>query len=195
MRAIVPKVTFDLPAELAAKVRRYASASLADYTRSAWRRKYLVVAGVVLGLVAGMLLLPRILPSNAKYLASVQMDVRPVNLSDASERQGDDWGARPVGLTVLQPLPQRRGHLDQRGVQVPASHELVGQARVMAAWRGDHIPAAAAPVHMLQPGGVGVAEAGGGQVVVPAAPAGAHQRPRTLQAMLGRERPDGLHAF
>jgi len=72
-----------------------ASATLADYTRSAWRRKWVVIAGVLLGLLAGGLLLPRVLPSNAKYLASVQMDVRPVNLSDASERQGDR-SAAPV---------------------------------------------------------------------------------------------------
>ncbi|HEV8649335.1 MAG TPA: CpsD/CapB family tyrosine-protein kinase [Actinomycetes bacterium] len=78
-----------------------ASASLADYTRSAWRRKYLVTAGVLLGLVAGLLLLPRILPSNAKYLASVQMDVRSVNLSDAGDRQVDR-GATPVLVPDVQ---------------------------------------------------------------------------------------------
>jgi len=65
------------------------SATLANYTRSAWRRKLLVVGGVVLGLLAGTFLLPRILPSSAKYLASVQMDVRSVDLSGTSLRQGD----------------------------------------------------------------------------------------------------------
>jgi len=78
-----------------------ASASLADYTRSAWRRRYVVVASVVLGLLAGMLLLPRTLPSNAKNLASVQMDVRSANLSDAGGRQLDR-GATPVLVPDVQ---------------------------------------------------------------------------------------------
>jgi capsular exopolysaccharide synthesis family protein len=78
-----------------------ASASLADYTRSAWRRKYVVIAGVVLGLLAGLLLLPRVLPSNARYLASVQMDVRSVNLSDTGDRPLDR-GATPVLVPDVQ---------------------------------------------------------------------------------------------
>ena len=49
--------------------------------------------------------------------------------------------------------------------------------------------------HASKPCGPGVAEAGGGQVVVPATPTGADQRPRTLQAMGGGQRLDGVGAF
>ena len=47
---------------------------------------------------------------------------------------------------------------------------------------------------MGQPGRRDIAEAGRGQVVVPAIPAGPDQRPRTLQALLGRELLDDLGA-
>jgi hypothetical protein len=62
------------------------------------------------------------------------------------QRQGDDRRGRPLDLPVLQPLPQCRRHLTQRSLQGPARHELVGAAGSMAAWRGDHVAAAAAPV-------------------------------------------------
>jgi hypothetical protein len=48
---------------------------------------------------------------------------------------------------------------------------------------------------MLQSSGAGVAEAGRGQVVVPATPAGADQGPRAVQAMGGSEVSDGLFPF
>jgi hypothetical protein len=52
--------------------------------------------------------------------------------------------------------------------------------------------APAPPIHTPQPLRLGVAEAGGGQVVVPATPAGTDQRPGALQAMSGGEFSDGL---
>jgi hypothetical protein len=47
---------------------------------------------------------------------------------------------------------------------------------------------------MLKIPRLNVAEAGGDQVVVPATPTGADQRPRALEAVCGREFSDGLGA-
>jgi len=64
---------------------------------------------------------------------------------------------------------------------------------VAAGW-GDHIATVAAPVHMVQPSRLDVAEAGGGEVVVPAPAAGPDQRPGADQAMGGGQGPDGVDA-
>jgi hypothetical protein len=85
----------------------------------------------------------------------------------AGGRYGDDWGGWPVGLPVLQPLQEGGRHRDEWGSKVTAGHELVAQPAVVAAWGGDHIPAATSPIDMRQPTGLVVAEAGGGQVDAP----------------------------
>jgi capsular exopolysaccharide synthesis family protein len=101
------------------------TASLADYTRSAWRRRYVVAGGVLLGLLAGLLLLPRILPTNARYLASVQMDVRPITLSDAGSRQADR-GATPVLVPDVQAV---QAVIDDLGPAAARLRPLKGQPR------------------------------------------------------------------
>src|SRR5206468_6702230 len=50
------------------------------------------------------------------------------------------------------------------------------------------------PVHMLEVPRAGVAEAGGSQVEMPTTSAGADQRPRAHQAVLGCEFSDGVDA-
>jgi hypothetical protein len=59
---------------------------------------------------------------------------------------------------------------------------------------GDHIAATTPPVHIGQALRLDVAEAGWGQVVVPAAPAGPDQRPKAVQATGGGQLLDGLCA-
>jgi hypothetical protein len=110
-----------------------------------------------------------------------------------AHRQGHARGGRPVEL-ALQPLQQCCWHLGRRGGQVAAGNPLVAVARGVAAGWSDDIPATAAPVHLLEAAGAGVAQAGGGQVVVPTAATGTDQRPRALEAMLGGERADGVVA-
>jgi hypothetical protein len=62
---------------------------------------------------------------------------------------------------------QHRGDLGHGHVQVAASDPPVGVAGGMTAGWCDHIAAPAPPVHMLQSHGMGVAEAGRGQVDAP----------------------------
>jgi hypothetical protein len=100
----------------------------------------------------------------------------------------------PLELPGLQPLEHHRWNLAGWGVQVAARGPLVGVAAGVAAGWGDHIAATPAPVHMLQPMWMDVAQAGGGQIEVPAATAGADQRPRALQAIGGGQFPDGVGA-
>jgi hypothetical protein len=64
----------------------------------------------------------------------------------------------------------------------------------MAAGWGDHIATPAAPVDMRQTLRVDVAQPGRGQVEMPAATAGADERPRAVQAMLGGQGSNGLFA-
>jgi hypothetical protein len=72
-----------------------------------------------------------------------------------------NWASWPLWRSVLQPLQQHRGDLGYRHTQVAAGGPLVGLAGGVAAGWGDHIATLAAPVDMLQPGRVDVAEAGG----------------------------------
>ena len=97
-------------------------------------------------------------------------------------------------LAGLQPLEQHRGTWPGGVSRSRPASPLVGVAGGVAAGWGDHIAAPAPPVHMLQARRVDVAQAGGGQVVVPATPAGADQRPRALPGHGRRPAPDGLGA-
>ena len=87
------------------------------------------------------------------------------------------WACWPLALAGLEPLEQHRGHLAGWGVEIAAGGPLVGVAGGVAAGWGDHIAATASPVHMRKAGRTDVAQAGGGQVEMPAAPAGVDQRP------------------
>ena len=104
---------------------------------------------------------------------------------------GGAWGRKLYRMrgslwrSALQPGQQHRGDLARGHLEGAAGDPPVGVARGVAAGWGDHIAASAPPIHMHQPGRVDVAEAGGGQVEVPATPAGADQRPRTVQAVGG----------
>jgi hypothetical protein len=94
-------------------------------------------------------------------------------VSDCWELDGTCW---PLELAGLELLEQHRGHLAGWDVQIAAGGPPVRTAGGVTAGWGDHIAAPAAPVHVLEVSGVNVAEAGRGQVEVPAASAGAHQR-------------------
>jgi hypothetical protein len=101
------------------------------------------------------------------------------------------WSLEMAGL---EPLEQHCGHLAGWGVEIAAGGPPVGVAGGVAAGWGDDIAAPAPPVHMGQADRVDVAEASGGEVVVPAGLTGADQRPEALQAMGGRQGADGLGA-
>jgi hypothetical protein len=92
--------------------------------------------------------------------------------------------------SAVQPLQHHRGNLAGWGIQVPAHGPLVGVAAGVAAGRGHHITAPAPPVHLRQADRADVAQAGRGQIEMPATPTSADQRPRTRQAMLGGQFPD-----
>src|SRR4029450_9770552 len=83
------------------------------------------------------------------------------------------WTRWPLELPGLQPLEQHRGNLAGWGVEVPASEPLVGVAAWVAAGWGAHIAPQPPPVHMVQAPGVDVAQAGRGQIQMPAAATGA----------------------
>jgi hypothetical protein len=97
-----------------------------------------------------------------------------------------DWTGWSLALAGLEPLEQHSGYLPEWGLQIAPGGPLVGVAAGVAAGWGDHIAATAPPIHMLEVAELNVAEAGWGNVVMPAAPTGADQRPGAAQAMLGR---------
>jgi hypothetical protein len=97
----------------------------------------------------------------------------------------------PLELPWLQPLEQHRGNRAGWGVEIAAGDPVVGVAGGVAAGRGDHIATPAPPVHLLQAPRVDVAQAGRGQIEMPATPASPNQRPRTCQAIGGGQLTDG----
>jgi TrwC relaxase len=84
----------------------------------------------------------------------------------------------PYLRLAFQPCSQRCRDLHQRCVKITADDPLVGAAGGVAAGWGDHIAPSAPPIHTLQPSRVDVAQAGGGQVVVPTTATRADQRPQ-----------------
>jgi hypothetical protein len=110
-----------------------------------------------------------------------------------AHRDGDDWGGS-VGLAMLQSLQEGSWHPGHRGIQVPAGDPLIGQSGAMAAGWGDDITAMAPPVHLLEVAGADVAQAGWGQIVMPAAATGPDQRAGAVEGMLAGESADGLGA-
>jgi Mrp family chromosome partitioning ATPase len=83
---------------------RRQSPTLSDYARSVWRRKGLVVGGLLVGLLLGLLVFPRILPSEPEYEARARLDVRSLAVT-TTDGQGDGSGSAgaPLGAGALAP--------------------------------------------------------------------------------------------
>jgi Mrp family chromosome partitioning ATPase len=81
---------------------RRGSPTLSDYARSVWRRKELVVGGLLVGLLLGLLVFPRILPSEPKYDARARLDVRSLSVSADGQGASESAGA-PLGTGALAP--------------------------------------------------------------------------------------------
>jgi capsular exopolysaccharide synthesis family protein len=79
--------------------------ALADYLRSVWRRKYLVLLGVVAGLALGFLILPKAAPP-PQYRATVRIDVQPLasSIMAPSNTPGGSTEPSPNGTTPASPL-------------------------------------------------------------------------------------------
>ena len=83
---------------------RRASPTLSDYARSVWRRRGLVVGGLLVGLLLGLLVFPRILPSEPTYDARARLDVRSLSVSTDATGATESAGA-PLGTAALAPDP------------------------------------------------------------------------------------------
>jgi Mrp family chromosome partitioning ATPase len=72
--------------------------SLGEYTQAVWRRKPLIVAGLLVGLALGTVVLPRVRTSQATYQATVRLKVvEPVSDTIVRERPQFDTGTRDSG--------------------------------------------------------------------------------------------------
>lgn len=67
--------------------------SLAEYGRMIWRRRVVVGVSLVLGLLAGLVLLPAVAHERAGYAATVRLDVKPID-SDVASTGGKSWRDR-----------------------------------------------------------------------------------------------------
>ena len=76
---------------------------MSDYARSVWRRKGLVAGGLVLGLLLGLLVFPRILPSEPKYDARARLDVRSLAVTPDGQGDGSASAGAPLGVGALAP--------------------------------------------------------------------------------------------
>ena len=82
---------------------RRPSPTLSDYARSVWRRKGLVAGGLVLGLLLGLLVFPRILPSEPKYDARARLDVRSLAVTPDGQGDGSGSAGAPLGVERWRP--------------------------------------------------------------------------------------------
>src|SRR4029450_12154624 len=82
---------------------RRASPTLSDYARAVWRRKGLVLGALLLGLGLGLLVFPRMLPSEPKYDARARLDVRSLSVSSADGQNGSESAGAPLGTGALAP--------------------------------------------------------------------------------------------
>jgi Mrp family chromosome partitioning ATPase len=76
---------------------------LSDYARSVWRRKGLVVGGLVLGLLLGLLAFPRVLPSEPRYDARARLDVRSLSVNTSGQGDPSESAGAPLGAGALAP--------------------------------------------------------------------------------------------
>jgi capsular exopolysaccharide synthesis family protein len=74
------------------------------YARTLWRGAPVLLAGAAVGLVAGVFLLPPVLPTQSTYRASVVLEVRPftVDLVDPGAGQGG-WSREELAQSTLDP--------------------------------------------------------------------------------------------
>jgi capsular exopolysaccharide synthesis family protein len=78
--------------------------SLSDYARSVWRRKVIVAVGLLAGIALGVVVFPRILPSNPAYEARTRLDLRPLTLEGQGNNGNDNSTAgQSAGSTALAP--------------------------------------------------------------------------------------------
>ena len=82
---------------------RRASPTLSDYARAVWRRRGLVIGGLLVGLLLGLLVFPRILPSEPKYDARARLDVRSLSVSGTGGENGSESAGAPLGTGALAP--------------------------------------------------------------------------------------------
>ena len=76
---------------------------MSDYARSVWRRKGLVVGGLVLGLLLGLLAFPRVLPSEPRYDARARLDVRSLSVNPGGQGDPSQSAGAPLGAGALAP--------------------------------------------------------------------------------------------
>jgi capsular exopolysaccharide synthesis family protein len=78
--------------------------TLSDYARSIWRRKVIVAVGLIAGIALGVVVFPRVLPSNPAFAATTRLDVRPLVLQGQNASGNDNAaGAAPAGAGGLPP--------------------------------------------------------------------------------------------
>lgn len=77
--------------------------TLSDYARSVWRRKAIVAAGLFAGIALGVVVLPRVLPTNPSYQATTRLDVRPLNLEVPNGGNDNSAGGQTTGAGGLPP--------------------------------------------------------------------------------------------
>ena len=122
--------TPSLPGKDAAR----AGPGLAEYARSVWRRKLLVTAGLLLGAVAGLLGLPRFLPTNPRYQASEILTVRDLRLGDLLSSSSGGGRGSTAGQTTLPADPDAvKATIDDLGPRAGRLRALRGVPA--AKWR------------------------------------------------------------
>ncbi|HEX8132053.1 MAG TPA: polysaccharide biosynthesis C-terminal domain-containing protein, partial [Actinomycetes bacterium] len=87
------------------------------YLRTVWRRRLLVVTGLLTGLAVGVAVLPALLPPQPTYRATVRLEVRPFTIDLAANRSGPtgaELAAQALDVEVAAQLVRRLGGLPRR---------------------------------------------------------------------------------
>jgi Mrp family chromosome partitioning ATPase len=107
--------------------QRRTGPTLSDYARSVWRRKSIVVAGLVGGLLLGLLVFPRVLPSEPDYEARARLDVRSLAIQPTG--QGGDASESPDAAVLAPDTTAAATAIKELGPQARELRVLKRQAR------------------------------------------------------------------
>jgi O-antigen/teichoic acid export membrane protein/Mrp family chromosome partitioning ATPase len=126
--------------------------SSASYLRALWRRRLVVVAGLLAGVALGVAVLPALLPSRPTYRAAVRLEMRPLTVDQFTRPlaapSGDELAGQALDVEVASQLLGRLGGLPR---QLAATRDLPPEqwpTGLIGALRAEAVPGVRSTVEL-----------------------------------------------